>query len=289
MLTIHHATVPPTAGLRGARPRDHDPTSCTASRARGSRRPCCRTRSASAATTAAWSCCPGLSAADKVPPPLPPRQRRRPEVRRWGGCSPGVRGAPLARALGVGGVVLVAAVAGGVVLATRSSTPPPARAAALHPSRRARRLGAVRARAGQPVSDAADRPADRRRLAGPVHPRLPEPGGGGPRAHHDGTTDQLPPDRRPARHQRRRRRRRRQHARDGQCPNPPQQARNLRTRSPPPRWPQHPARLVLLQDGADDIHFAPASSTSWPASWTQPRPRHRLRRQRRGHAAERPS
>ena len=54
VLTIDHATIPPTAGYERARPRDHDPTSCTASRGRGSPRPSCRTRSASAATTAAW-------------------------------------------------------------------------------------------------------------------------------------------------------------------------------------------------------------------------------------------
>ena len=28
------------------------------------------------------------------------------------------------------------------------------------------------------------------------------------------------------------------------------------TRSPPPAWPEHPARLVLVQAGADDIDFA---------------------------------
>jgi hypothetical protein len=45
-------------------------------------------------------------------------------------------------------------------------------------------------------------------------------------------------------------------ARDGQCPNPPQQARNLGDEIAASGLSQHPARLVLLQDGADDIHFA---------------------------------
>jgi hypothetical protein len=45
-------------------------------------------------------------------------------------------------------------------------------------------------------------------------------------------------------------------ARDGQCPNPPQQARNLGDEIAASGLSQHPARLVLLQDGADDIQFA---------------------------------
>src|SRR5580704_6636648 len=45
-------------------------------------------------------------------------------------------------------------------------------------------------------------------------------------------------------------------ARDGQCPNPPQQARNLGDEIAASGLSHHPARLVLLQDGADDIHFA---------------------------------
>jgi hypothetical protein len=45
-------------------------------------------------------------------------------------------------------------------------------------------------------------------------------------------------------------------ARDGQCPTPPQQARNLGDEIAASGLSQHPARLVLLQDGADDIHFA---------------------------------
>ncbi|HEY6472925.1 MAG TPA: hypothetical protein VIY26_08545 [Acidimicrobiales bacterium] len=45
-------------------------------------------------------------------------------------------------------------------------------------------------------------------------------------------------------------------ARDGQCPNPPQQARNLGDQIAASGLSQHRARLVLLQDGADDIHFA---------------------------------
>ncbi len=45
-------------------------------------------------------------------------------------------------------------------------------------------------------------------------------------------------------------------SRDGQCPNPPQQARNLSDEVAAAHLAQHPARLVLLQDGADDIDFA---------------------------------
>jgi len=45
-------------------------------------------------------------------------------------------------------------------------------------------------------------------------------------------------------------------ARDGQCPHPPQQARNLGDEIAAAQLPQHPARLALLQDGADDIHFS---------------------------------
>ncbi len=43
---------------------------------------------------------------------------------------------------------------------------------------------------------------------------------------------------------------------DGQCPRPPQQARNLGDEVDAADLAQHPARLVLLQDGADDINFA---------------------------------
>ncbi len=45
-------------------------------------------------------------------------------------------------------------------------------------------------------------------------------------------------------------------SRDGQCPVPPQQARNLKDEIAAADLAQHPARLVLLQDGADDIHFS---------------------------------
>lgn len=44
--------------------------------------------------------------------------------------------------------------------------------------------------------------------------------------------------------------------RDGQCPVPPQQARNLGDEVAAADLTRHPARLVLLQDGADDIDFA---------------------------------
>ncbi|HVT41467.1 MAG TPA: hypothetical protein VHD39_00685 [Acidimicrobiales bacterium] len=44
--------------------------------------------------------------------------------------------------------------------------------------------------------------------------------------------------------------------RDGQCPHPPQQARNLSDEIAAAQLDRHPARLVLLQDGADDIHFS---------------------------------
>jgi len=45
-------------------------------------------------------------------------------------------------------------------------------------------------------------------------------------------------------------------ARDGQCPVPPQQARNLSDELAAANLVHHPARLVLLQDGADDIDFS---------------------------------
>jgi len=45
-------------------------------------------------------------------------------------------------------------------------------------------------------------------------------------------------------------------ARDGQCLQPPQQARNLGDEIAAADLAQRPARLVLLQDGADDTHFA---------------------------------
>ncbi len=44
--------------------------------------------------------------------------------------------------------------------------------------------------------------------------------------------------------------------RDGQCPVPPQQARNLGDELAAADLVRHPARLVLLQDGADDIDFS---------------------------------
>ncbi len=43
---------------------------------------------------------------------------------------------------------------------------------------------------------------------------------------------------------------------DGQCPHPPGRARNLSDEITAADLAQHPARLVLLQDGADDIDFA---------------------------------
>jgi hypothetical protein len=43
---------------------------------------------------------------------------------------------------------------------------------------------------------------------------------------------------------------------DGQCPIPPQQARSLDNQLAAADLAHHPARLVLLQDGADDIDFA---------------------------------
>ena len=44
--------------------------------------------------------------------------------------------------------------------------------------------------------------------------------------------------------------------RDGQCPTPPRQARNLSDEVAATDLARHPARLVLLQDGADDIDFS---------------------------------
>src|SRR6516164_5216187 len=44
-------------------------------------------------------------------------------------------------------------------------------------------------------------------------------------------------------------------AHDTQCPVPPQQTRNLNTELAHADLAEHPARLVLLQAGADDIDF----------------------------------
>src|SRR3984957_3306537 len=44
--------------------------------------------------------------------------------------------------------------------------------------------------------------------------------------------------------------------RDGQCPVPPQPARSLADEIAATDLVQHPARLVILQDGADDIDFS---------------------------------
>jgi hypothetical protein len=44
--------------------------------------------------------------------------------------------------------------------------------------------------------------------------------------------------------------------RDGQCLHPARPARNLGNEIAAAALRQHPARLVLLQDGADDIHFS---------------------------------
>jgi hypothetical protein len=43
---------------------------------------------------------------------------------------------------------------------------------------------------------------------------------------------------------------------DGQCPRPPRPARNLANEVAAAGLVHHPARLVSIQDGADDIHFA---------------------------------
>ena len=43
---------------------------------------------------------------------------------------------------------------------------------------------------------------------------------------------------------------------DGQCPRPPRPARNLEDEVAAAGLDRHPARLVLIEDGADDIHFA---------------------------------
>ncbi len=45
-------------------------------------------------------------------------------------------------------------------------------------------------------------------------------------------------------------------SRDGQCPQPPQQARNLADEVAAADLSSHPARMVLVQAGADDIDFA---------------------------------
>ena len=58
VLTIDQGHHPAHGRLRGTRPRDHDPRSSTAGPGRGSPRRCCPIPSASAATTAAWCCCP---------------------------------------------------------------------------------------------------------------------------------------------------------------------------------------------------------------------------------------
>jgi hypothetical protein len=171
-------------------------------------------------------------------------------LQNWAGAA---RRSPV---LGLAAVVVVGAlVAGGVLLATRPSAPPPPSPQA---STRAVALGDsvpyghglanpyVTPRPGLPSHDVSQGPALQ------AYPSLV--------AHALGLTmtvrttncdltgDQLaisgavadPADDR---------------NRDTQCPEPPQQARSLSTEIAAANLPQHPARLVLLQAGADDIDF----------------------------------
>ena len=74
--------------------------------------------------------------------------------------------------------------------------------------------------------------------------------------------------------------------RDGQCLVPPQQARNLDDELAAAGLADHPARLVLLQDGADDIDFASCLENQLARCGRCPfRPRECLCRQRLGHPA----
>ena len=68
-------------------------------------------------------------------------------------------------------------------------------------------------------------------------------------------------------------------SRDGQCPVPPRQARNLTDELAATGLVQHPARLVLLQDGADDIDFSACLEYQLAR---RPRDRHRTRQLLRG-------
>ncbi len=157
----------------------------------------------------------------------------------------------------VAGVVVLAAVAGGVVLGTQSTTPPSA-----HPaqSTRAVALGDsvpyghglanpyLTPQIGLPPRDVSQGPVDAlrtRSLVGrtfslhmtvrPTNCTLV----GDQLAISGAVAD--PAD---------------NTARDGQCPHPPQQARNLGDEVAAAHLATRPARLVLLQDGADDIQFA---------------------------------
>ena len=172
----------------------------------------------------------------------------------WGAAARRSRGVQVTTA-----VVVVALVAGGVVLATRSSPPPPTRAPSPAPSTRAVAFG--------------DSVPYGHGLANPyLTPQIGLPPGAlsqGPStdayptlvARHLGLTMRVRPtncrltgdqlaiigavadgnD---------------DTSRDGQCPVPPQQARNLTDELAAADLGQHPARLVLLQDGADDIDFS---------------------------------
>jgi hypothetical protein len=152
-------------------------------------------------------------------------------------------------------VVVVALVAGSVVLATRSSPPPPTRT----PSTRAVALGDsvpyghglanpyLTPRIGLPPDAVSQGPSTE------AYPTLV--------ARHLGLTmtvrptncrltgDQLAVSGAVANGND-------NTSRDGQCPVPPQQARNLTDELAAADLAQQPARLVLLQDGADDIDFS---------------------------------
>src|SRR5271157_5930499 len=157
------------------------------------------------------------------------------------------------------GVVVVALVAGGVVLATRSTAPAPSPARPPAPSTRAVALGDsvpyghglanpyLTPRIGLPSGAVSQGPSTRAyptmvasdlgltMTVRPTNCRLTGDQLSISGAVADGADNT---------------------SRDGQCPVPPQQARNLSDEMAATDLTQRPARLVLLQDGADDIDFS---------------------------------
>jgi hypothetical protein len=156
-------------------------------------------------------------------------------------------------------VVVVALVAGGIVLATRSSPPPSARPFPPAPSTRAVALGDsvpyghglanpyLTPQIGLPPSAISQGPSTSayptlvaRDLGLTMIVRATNCGLTGDQLAISGAVADADDNT----------------SRDGQCPVPPQQARNLSDELAATDLVQHPARLVLLQDGADDIDFS---------------------------------
>src|ERR1700728_1596553 len=158
----------------------------------------------------------------------------------WGSAARRSRGAQV-----VAAVVVLALVAGGVVLATRSSRPPPTIAPSPSLSTRAVALGD-----SVPYGHGLANPYLTPQIA---YPTLVARDLGLTmtvrQTNCDLTGDQLSISGAVADGSD-------NTSRDGQCPVPPQPARNLSDELAAANLVHHPARLVLVQDGADDIDFS---------------------------------